>query len=228
MKKFNNVWSVLLLVAGTFLVASPVLAQGGNYQPGVHYFEIDQAQAPGNSGNIVVTEAFSYMCSHCNTFEPYINNWKSKQPENVEFKRIPVVFGRGSWELYARGYVTAEMMGIAEAAHGDLMDDLWKERQIYRNLDQLAGFYSNYGVTADEFKATSESFAVDAAIRKGQTQIQSYGVSGTPSMIVNGKYLVKAGQAVNNYDTLLDIVDTLVARELAAAAANASAAAEES
>ena len=41
-------------------------------------------------------------------------------------------------------------------------------------------------------------------------------VSGTPSMIVNGKYLVKGGQAVPNYDTLLDVVDTLVARELAA------------
>ena len=114
------------------------------------------------------------------------------------------------------------MMGIAEAGHGELMDDLWKERRIYRSMDELADFYSNFGVTADDFKATSESFAVDAALRKGQTLTQTYGVSGTPSMIVNGKYLVKASQAVGNYDVLLDIVDTLVARELAASAAEES------
>jgi len=227
MKKFNNLWAACLFIAMAIMVASTAYAQGSRYQPGVHYFEIDQAKAPDADGKIVVTEAFSYMCSHCNTFEPYISNWKSKMPENVVFKRIPVVFGRGTWELYARGYVTAEMMGIAEEAHGELMDDLWKEKKIYRNMDQLAGFYSNFGVTADEFEATSQSFAVDASLRRGQTLTQTYGVSGTPSMIVNGKYLVKAGPAVGNYDTLLDVVDTLVAREIAAAAASAPAPAED-
>jgi thiol:disulfide interchange protein DsbA len=225
MNKFSKIWAACLLAAAALLMASPAQAQGSNYQAGIHYFEIDQAQASGGNDKIVVTEAFSYMCSHCNTFEPFINNWKNKQPESVEFKRIPVIFGRGSWELYARAYVTAEMMGIAEAAHGELMDDLWKEKRIYRSMDELADFYSNFGVTADEFKATSQSFAVDAALRKGQTLTQTYGVSGTPSMVVNGKYLVKASQAVGNYDILLDIVDTLVAREMAASAA---ASAEES
>lgn len=227
MKKFKNLWSACLLVVVALLMASAAHAQGSRYQEGIHYFEIDQAQAADADGKIVVTEAFSYLCSHCNTFEPFISNWKSKMPENVEFKRIPVIFGRSTWELYARGYVTAEMMGIAEKAHGQLMDDLWKEKKIYRTLDELAGFYSNFGVTADEFLATSKSFAVDASLRRGQTQAQTAGVSGTPSMIVNGKYLVKAGPAVGNYDTLLDVVDTLVAMEIAAAAANAPAPAEE-
>lgn len=221
MKKFNNLWSACLLIAVALLMASTAHAQGAKYQAGIHYFEIDQAKVPATDGKIVVTEAFSYMCSHCNTFEPFITNWKEKKPENVEFKRIPVIFGRSTWELYARAYVTAEMMGIANEAHPNLMDDLWKEKKIYRSMEELAEFYSNYGVTADEFDATSKSFAVDAALRKGQTLAQAYGVSGTPSMIVNGKYLVKAGPAVGNYDTLLDVVDSLVAMEIAAASASA-------
>lgn len=211
------------MVAVMLAVAAPVHAQGSKYRAGVHYFEIDQASASSSDDTVTVVEAFSYMCSHCNTFEPFITNWKKNKPENVEFKRIPVIFGRRTWEIYARAYVTAEMMGIAEEAHGALMDDLWKEKKIYRSLEELAGFYSNFGVTADEFMATSQSFAVDANLRKGQSQTQAWGVSGTPSMIVNGKYLIKGSEAVPNYDTLLDVVNTLVAQEIMATAASASA-----
>lgn len=228
MKKFNNIWSGCLLVAVVLLMASPAQAQGSKYRPGVHYFEIDQAAATASDGKIMVVEAFSYMCSHCNTFEPFITNWKDNKPENVEFKRIPVIFGRSTWELYARAYVTAEMMGIADEAHGALMDDLWKEKKIYRSMEDLSEFYSNYGVTASEFEATSKSFAVDASLRKGQSLTQAWGVSGTPSMIVNGKYMVKGSEAVPNYDTLLDVVNTLVNQEIAAAAASTAEPAPES
>lgn len=202
------------------LVATPAMAQASKYQEGMHYFKIDQAAAPSPDGKVEVVEAFSYMCSHCNTFEPFISNWKERKPEHVEFTRIPVIFGRGTWELYARAYVTAEMMGVADKAHGDLMDALWKEKRIMRNMEELAEFYSDFGVSEQEFLATSESFAVDARLRKDQRQTQSWGVSGTPTMIVNGKYLVKGSQAVPNYDTLLDVVDTLVAQEAAAMASN--------
>jgi thiol:disulfide interchange protein DsbA len=166
------------------------------------------------------------MCSHCNTFEPYISNWENRKPENVEFTRIPVIFGRKTWELYARAYVTAEMMGIANEAHGPLMDALWKEKKVMRDIEELGEFYSGYGVSANEFVATSQSFAVDARLRKDQSLTQAYGVSGTPTMIVNGKYLVKGSEAVPNYDTLLDVVDTLVAQEVAAMASTEEVPAE--
>jgi len=204
-----------MLAVAFMLMAVPAFAQSSKYQPGVHYFVIDNAPVSTSDENIEVLEAFSYMCTHCNTFEPFIENWLERKPENVEFKRIPVIFGRRTWEVYARAYVTAEMMGIAEQSHGALMDALWKEKKIFRSIEELGEFYSNYGVTADQFIATSKSFAVDARLRKDQTLVQSYGVSGTPSLVVAGKYLIKGSQAVPNYDTMLDVVDTLIAQEQA-------------
>lgn len=225
-KTTTKAWTGAFAAAALMLLAFPAMAQNAKYQEGIHYFKIDQAQAPATDGNVVVTEAFSYMCSHCNTFEPFIANWQKRQPENVNFVRIPVIFGRRTWELYARAYVTAEMMGVAEEAHGPLMDALWKEKRIMRSIDELAEFYSEFGVTASEFVATSQSFAVDAKLRKDQTLVQTYGVNGTPSMIVAGKYLIKGSKDVPNYDTLLDVVDTLVAQEAAAMASTGSEAAE--
>ncbi|HKJ17445.1 MAG TPA: thiol:disulfide interchange protein DsbA/DsbL [Xanthomonadales bacterium] len=213
--KFNNIWAGAMLAVAFMLMAVPAFAQSSKYQPGVHYFVIDNAPVSTSDENIEVLEAFSYMCTHCNTFEPFIENWLERKPENVEFKRIPVIFGRRTWEVYARAYVTAEMMGIAEQSHGALMDALWKEKKIFRSIEELGEFYSNYGVTADQFIATSKSFAVDARLRKDQTLVQSYGVSGTPSLVVAGKYLIKGSQAVPNYDTMLDVVDTLIAQEQA-------------
>jgi thiol:disulfide interchange protein DsbA len=211
-------FGLLALVCAFFLVvANSACAQatsGPQYQEGIHYTPIENAPV-ATGDKVLLVEAFSYMCSHCGTFEPYISSWLGRKPEYVEFKRIPVIFGKGSWDLYARAYVTAEVMGIAEKAHGALMDRIWKEKVIARNMDELAEFYAGFGVKAGEFVATSKSFAVDAKLRKEQTVVQESGVHGTPSLIVAQKYLVAGNEAVANYDAMLSVVDFLIAKEYA-------------
>ena len=206
-----------LITALALLSAVAAQAQGSKpvaYQEGLHYFEIQGAPATA-SDKIELAEAFSYMCSHCNTFEPYISAWMKRKPENVEFRRIPVVFGRGSWELYARGYVTAELMNVPEAAHGAMMDRLWKEKSIMRSMDELADFYSQFGIEKDKFLATSTSFAVETQLKKDQLQVQSYGVTGTPTLILGGKYRIAGSAAVPSFDVMLDVADFLIAKESA-------------
>lgn len=206
---------ILVLTAVLTVAAAPVAAQGEKpepYQAGLHYTVIEQA--PEMTGDtVVVEELFSYLCTHCNTFEPYINSWKARKPEDVEFRRVPVVFGRSSWELYARGFVTAEMMNIPEEAHTAMMDRLWKEKKIMRSMEELAEFYSQFGVDRDKFLSTSRSFAVDGKLRKDQLLVQKYGIRGTPSLVVNGKYQVAGNAAVPSFDVMLDVVDFLVEKE---------------
>lgn len=216
----------IIALAAALLVTAAAQAQGGaanKYQEGLHYFPIDGAPLRGD-GPVEVVEAFSYLCSHCNTFEPYVNAWKKRKPEAVEFRRIPVVFGRGSWELYARGYVTAEMLNVAEAAHSAMMDKLWKEKNIMRNMEELAEFYSQFGVERDKFLATAKSFAVDSRMKKDQLLLQSYGITGTPTLIVDGRYRVAGNTAVPSFDVMLDVVNFLVAKESAAAPQSSAAA----
>ena len=211
-KSMFKAWAGAALAALLVLAAAPAMAQQSKYQEGLHYFKIDQASAPPSDGKVEVVEAFSYLCPHCNTFEPFISTWLKRKPEHVEFERLPVIFGRRTWELYARAYVTADMMGVAEEAHGPLMDALYKEKKIMRNMEEIAEFYSGFGVSASEFVATSESFAVDARLRKQQSQSQAYGVSGTPTMIVNGKYSADVGSA-GGESQLFGLIEELAAHE---------------
>jgi thiol:disulfide interchange protein DsbA len=216
--------SLTLLAAAVFGFAGLVQAQESKFQEGVHYTTIENAPAT-RPGEVEVVEAFSYMCTHCATFEPYIENWLKRLPESVKFVRYPVVFGRGTWELYARAYNTADVMCIADQAHAALMDKIWKERQILKSLEELADFYAAYGANPEEFMATSKSFAVDAKMRREQRFLMDAGVASTPNMVVNGKYLVAGNAAVANYDQLLAVVDHLIARELASAGNAAATAA---
>ncbi len=203
---------VFMLVAA-LLLGAPLQAQSGSsapYQEGLHYFLIDGA-TPAPEGLPELVEVFSYMCSHCNTFEPYIEDWVKRNAEKVRFSRIPVVFGRKAWEIYARAYVTAEVMGVGDEAHSAMMDKLWKEKAVMRSMEDLAGFYAGFGVDPKAFIATSKSFAVDARMRKEQRLVQTYGVRGTPTLIYNRKYRIAGNAAVPSFDVMLDVVDYLIA-----------------
>jgi len=213
-------------VTALFSFSSAALAQGDKqvpYQEGLHYFLIEGAPAV-TDGKMKLEEAFSYLCTHCNTFDPYVESWVKRKPDFVEFRRIPVVFGRGSWELYARGYVTAEMMGVPDEAHVALMARLWKEKKIIRNMDELATFYSQFGLDKEKFLSTSRSFAVDGKLRKDQTLVQSYEIRGTPALVLNGKYRISGNAAVASYDVMFDVVDYLIEMEASASQTSSAAA----
>lgn len=202
----------LSLVLGSTLA----MAQQDKFQEGIHYFELDQVQAETGSDVVEVTEVFSYACSHCNTIEPYMQSWKENQADNVKLNRLPVVFGNRSWEMMARGYITAEMMGIVEESHLAMMDAIWNQRKQFRSLDQLADFYTGFGVEKDAFIAHYQSFAADSQLRKGQRDVIQFGIQGTPSLVVNRKYRVTSNKDVPSYDAMLEVVDYLVVKETAA------------
>lgn len=203
-----------VIIALSLLISSQLaMAQLEPYQEGVHYFNINQVPADTGNGTVEVTEIFSYACSHCNTFEPYLKSWAETKPDNVIFNRIGVAFGRKAWEMMARAYITADMMGIADESHIAMMDAIWKERKQFRNLDELADFYSGFGVERDAFIANYQSFAADSQLRKTQRDVQLFGITGTPSMVVNRKYRVTSNKNIKDFNAMLDVVDFLVSKE---------------
>ena len=201
-----------ILLASIFVLCSQAaMAQQEPLNPyleGKHYFEIKQATAPSSSDTVEVTVVFSYLCNHCNVLEPYVEAWAKKQDDNVRMNRMHVNFG-GASEMYARAYIVSEMTGVAEQSHPALMKAIWQERKRFRNVDQLAEFYSQFGLEKERFMANFQSFAADSQLRRVERDTQIFGVTGTPSIIVNRKYRVP------NTSYVWEVVDYLVARETA-------------
>ncbi|HEU5284477.1 MAG TPA: thiol:disulfide interchange protein DsbA/DsbL [Burkholderiales bacterium] len=165
------------------------------------------------AGRIEVAEVFGYTCPHCAHFEPALQAWKAKQPKDVKLTPIAAPFG-GYWEPYAKAYFAAKALGIVERSHEAVFRALHEEGTLPRNPtdDELAGFYTRFGVQPARFIALLNSPGVDAQMERALAFLQRSGVEGTPTLIVAGKYRVTAKQA-----DVLRVVDQLVARERAAA-----------
>ncbi|GAB3358973.1 thiol:disulfide interchange protein DsbA/DsbL [Lysobacter tyrosinilyticus] len=165
------------------------------------------------AGRIEVVEVFGYTCPHCAHFEPAVQTWKAKLPKDVKFTPVAAPFG-GYWEPYAKAYFAAKALGIADRSHEAVFRALHEDGELPRNPsdDELASFYTRFGVQSARFLATFNGPGVEAQMERALTFLQRSGVEGTPTMIVAGKYRVTAKP-----DDVLHVVDQLVARERAAA-----------
>ncbi|MGD9021894.1 MAG: thiol:disulfide interchange protein DsbA/DsbL [Lysobacterales bacterium] len=199
----------LLLASLLVLAGQTALAQNTAFEEGKHYSRINQASAPRADGKVEVIVVFSYLCSHCNVLEPYVEAWSAKQNDSIVVNRMHVNFGRAH-ELLARGYIVAEMTGVVEQSHPAMMDAIWKERKRFRSPDDLAKFYTQFGLDEERFMSNFGSFAADSQLRRIEQNTRAWGITGTPAIIVNRKYRVP------NTAMVWDVVDYLVAQELTA------------
>lgn len=216
---------IRILAAAAFALASvSAFAQAGvePYQAGTHYFPIDPPQPTSSGDKVEVLEVFSYACIHCAHFEPYVQSWKQKMPASASFVYMPAIFNP-SWETMARAYYAGEVLGVADKAHQDLFDGVHVRRDV-RNLEDIAKIYAKYGKTEQQFLDATKSFGVEMKINRAKQMVPRYGVDGTPSVIVAGKYRVTGGSA-GGMDKIFDVVNFLVAKEAAAKKAVPAAAA---
>ncbi|MCC5864805.1 MAG: thiol:disulfide interchange protein DsbA/DsbL [Wenzhouxiangella sp.] len=207
-------------LAGLFaLIALPVAAQ--NFEEGRHYQRIGTPAATPDD-RVQVIEAFAYPCPACRAFHPIVARWESNVPEHVEFSRLPIALQRG-WDLFARAYYTAKVLGLGEDAHEAVFKVLHDERRAIRNFEDIAAIYADFGVETSTFINTSQSFAVESHMGRNRTDVARFGIRQTPTMVVQGKWLLSPGN-FESYQQMLDAVDYLVAREAEALGLNGSAA----
>lgn len=187
--------------------------------PGVDYTEISGGQPyePLN-GKIEVVEFFSYICPACNAFEPLLKDWKARQAADVRVTLVPATF-RPDFAAYAKAYYAAESLGVAAKAHDAMYRAVHLEGKLPGegqpfDEDKVAAFYVPYGVTAEQFKNAMKSFAVNGKVNRGNQFMLRSQIGGTPSLVVNGKYLVKG----RSWEDMLRIADGLIAQERAKAA----------
>lgn len=202
---------VLHLAALLLLAPLSVMAQEGRFQEGVHYSLIDQQSNVGGD-KVLVEEVFSYACPHCNSFQPVISPWHDKLPADVDFKRLPAVFNR-SWEPYARAYLTLDALGAVEKYHQALFDALHRDHKALRSIEDIADYLATQGLDKGKFLSTSASFAVNGRLNQAQSTVRRYGITGTPSVVVDGKYRISAGGPVASYGEMLQVAEYLIEKQ---------------
>ncbi|MHC8359118.1 thiol:disulfide interchange protein DsbA/DsbL [Pseudomonas sp. LS2P72] len=211
----NLIISAALVAASLF----GVTAQAAE-TPAAPYVELTNPVPVAVPGKIEVVELFWYGCPHCYSFEPVINPWVEKLPSDVNFVRIPAMFG-GAWDLHGQMFLTLEAMGVENKVHSAVFEAIQVEKKRLTTPEEMAEFVATQGIDKDKFLATYNSFAIKGQINKARELAKKYEISGVPTMVVNGKYRFDVGSA-GGAEQALQLADKLIDKERAAnkAAAN--------
>jgi thiol:disulfide interchange protein DsbA len=212
----------LLVLAAS--VVGGAQAQAPAPVAGKDYIEIPNGRPldPAEPGVIVVEEFFNYICPACNSFEPTFVAWTSKLPPYVKVVHVPATF-RADFVPYAKAYYAAEALGLVDKTHRDVYEAIHIKRAIPAEGDRpdeekIAAWYANYGVSKDEFLSAMRSFGVNVKINRATEQMTKSRVPSTPSLAINGRYLVRG----NTWDDSLRIASHLIEKERARTSAPSS------
>jgi thiol:disulfide interchange protein DsbA len=222
MKTYGGLlFSLLAAVTALRAEAAP------DWTAGRDYFVLSQPQRTSvPAGKVEVLEVFSYGCPACNAFQPTMEQLKKGLPPSAQLAYLPAAFNRAEdWPMFQRAYFAAQALGIAERAHQQMYDAVWKsgelatsDRETNRlkdpqpSIEQAARAYARWtGVKPEDFLAMARSFSVDTRMRAADEQVLAMQVPGTPCIVVNGRYRI--ADSIRSPEQLIPLVRFLVARE---------------
>jgi len=190
------------------LLADPVAAQ----QPlraEIEYRVItpQPVQAPGG---IEVIDFFWYGCPYCNSLQPALERWIRRKPADVTVRRIPAVL-RETWLPHARIYYTLEELGEAERLHQQVYHGYHVEELSMSRPEVMSEWAVRNGIARERWDAAYQSAAVQRKLEQAAQLTRAYGVTGTPSLVVDGRYLT-SGNMSETLDGLIPILDGLIKR----------------
>lgn len=207
---------IFSLFSAVALVLTAALAHGADYVAGKHYTVLDEPVRTSDPGKIEVTEVFWYGCGHCYAFEPLLEKWAKTLPADVVLVRSPAIW-HPTMQLHARAYYTAKALNVLDSMHQVLFDAMNVDHNKLATEDDIKKLFVAHGVDGDTFSKTFNSFGVGSAVGQADARQRGYKITGTPEMVVEGKYRISAGEA-GSHEAMLAVIDQLIATERAARA----------
>ena len=204
-------WLLLLLLPLTACAQAPA----GPPIVGEDYEVLDKGQrwqAP--NGKIEVVEVFAYWCPHCAAFQPYVDTWKKKLPADVSFVYVPAAFDKD--DAYGKAFFAAESVKAVAKIHQPMFDAIHEAGELPRNnatADEIGTWFAKRGLNRARMVGLMQSTAVADRMTRAHDFAVANRIGGTPTLVVNGKYVVRTRDAEDR----MRVLDALIALERSAA-----------
>ncbi|MCL1860553.1 MAG: thiol:disulfide interchange protein DsbA/DsbL [Proteobacteria bacterium] len=197
---------VLQQLGAFALLASPVGLALGQARGS---FQVLKSAVPTNAPNkIEVLEFFHYGCSHCHAFEPLVEQWARRLPDDVAFAQVPVVWGgEGLARLYYALLVSKRL-----DLHEKVFVAVQEKRLPLDKPDVVREWAEENKLDVPAFMGIYKSFGVETDVGRAKTLVSSYKIDSVPTMAVAGRFLTSATMAGNSHEGALKVVDSLIER----------------
>ena len=195
-------------------------ATNWQFDEGTHYIRLVPSQPTiGGADKIEVAEFFWYGCPHCYDLEPAMMKWEANKPANVRFERVPAMWN-DVLKIHARLYYSEDVLvrnGLIEDAAGfraAVFEEYHRRGNRLLTEEAISRLFERYGVSAEEFLKTWNSFEVSQKLRVANDLARRYSIASVPTMVVNGKYRTGSVEA-GGYPKMFEVIDELIVRESA-------------
>lgn len=187
------------------------------YLAGTHYEVLPTPVRTTDLSKIEVAEFFWYGCPHCYHFEPSLAAWKKGLPKDVSFVRVPAIW-HTDMESHAKMFYAAEQLGKLDELHDDFFTAMQLGKMKLVDKQEIAGLFAKRGVSEEAFSKAFDSFGVSAQVKQAQSKAGGSRISGTPELVVNGKYRISTRFASDHgakmsLAEMLKVADFLVQKE---------------
>jgi len=100
--------------------------------------------------------------------------------------------------------------------HPALFQAIHVDHKRLTSEDEVADVFVSNGVSKEDFMKTLNSFGVSSQARQAASRARAAKVSGTPEMMVNGKYRISTRlEAVKGQSDMLKVASYLIEKERA-------------
>jgi thiol:disulfide interchange protein DsbA len=120
--------------------------------------------------------------------------------------------------LHARVFFTQDVLARngtladGEGGHEAVFQEIQQRGNRLTSEDSIRRLFERFGVSAEAFDKTWNSFEVDQKMRVAQDLGRRYEIQGVPAVVVNVKYKT-GGREAGSYDAVPDVIDELILRE---------------
>jgi len=184
----------------------------GDIVEGEHYQLIENPRRI-RGDKIEVMEFFSYACVHCYNFDPLIKEWASSR-DDITLVQTPAIANE-YWRLLGRHYYTLQAMDAPEENHMRVFRAIHEARQAFNGPEKMIQFAESSGLDRESYVKAFNSTEVSNSLNRADQMARRLRVAAVPTIIVQGKYLVRTTSTVGPR-RMLQVIDHLVAKEQAA------------
>ena len=200
------------------LVPCVAIAQNEEYVEGEHYlvlptqFDTSTEQSSDETDDVIeVIEFFAYNCKFCYQFEAHITEWLKSKADDVSFDREHVTWNNAQI-LLVKAYYAAVELEVLPKVHTPMFKAIHDHQLSMTRGDRLSMLFDNAAdVEPETFDETFSSSAVSDRLQECTTKMRVWRIatSGTPSLVVGGKYLIDT-ETAGGHSGMFPIVDFLV------------------
>ena len=218
---------VVALIAGVILIGSNRKDAGGGAsgQPGpaaaqqideqaskaAPGAQLTQARGPENAP-VIIEEFGDYQCPSCAMLHPVIHKIENDYGNRVRviFRQYPLPMHRNA-SLAARAAVAASLQGHFWPMHDNLYERQGEWSELPDPRPKFTEYAQRIGLDVGRFRTDLESREVGALIFEDMKRANALRISGTPTIILNGRILT-AEQTMRKELLLAEIEKELAAK----------------